>query len=399
VLQVAHGGEHQHGVPLGRGRGGQSEGLRPAVQHHRARQGGGHQLVLHRDTLALGVLEAAPFHTGRNRERSRPVREERQGEAVLTHILQAEGALGRAGEPAVLDFQPDLPSDGLAGEVAHQGDGPGLLAHAQRARQRQRHLQGLGRWLGTAAHAHPGVAGDRCRRGPPGREVVRQHQVHAGPAIAARGHEGGPVGRVLEVLAHLVVVIGLEVAAFRLFEAPHRALAAQQIVEAPVRRSRAQHAVAARGMEEAHGIGMQFLAQRVDGFVHHAHAEVGGGGLPGGIRDGHRDLHGLAGLVALLVRGDGHGQAAVPLGHADGHLHQLAAALGHDLEHGPDIGLHGRSDGDVHQRRGARHRAALPLAQALMLDGPVQGELRSGQLHEDVGDVAGLVLGLVGGGA
>ena len=203
------------------------------------------------------------------------------------------------------------------------------------------------------------------------------------------------MGRVLEVLAHLVVVIRLEVAALGLLEAPDRTLAVQHVMKAPVRGARTQDAVAPSGMEEAHGIGIQLLAEGIDGLVHHTHAEVGGSGLASGIGHRHGDLHGLARLVAFLVCGHGHLQPSVPLGHPDGHFDELAPPLGHDLEDRPGIGLHGGGDGDFHQGRGARDGAALALTQGLTFEGPVQGELGAGQLHEDAGRVTGLVFGLV----
>ena len=50
-------------------------------------------------------------------------------------------------------------------------------------------------------------------------------------------------------------------------------------------------------------------------------------------------------------------------------------------------------------RRGALHQARLALAQVFVLHGPVEGQLGPGQLHQDPGGLARLVLALVGAGA
>ncbi|OQA33104.1 MAG: hypothetical protein BWY56_02114 [Acidobacteria bacterium ADurb.Bin340] len=391
LLQLAHGREHDGGRALGPGRRGDVQRPGRAVHHQGAGNGGGHQGLEDRHPLLFAILQAAAFHPGRHHEGARLVRGEAHGEAVLALVLQPEGAFGGALQAAVLHLEPHAAFEGAPAEVAHQGDGPGGVALGEGAGHREAHLQGLGSGAGGPAHAHLGGRGHGQGRGAPGREVVRQGQIHGGLAIGPHRHEGRPVGRVLEVLADLLVV-GLELALGGLLEGAHIPGAAQEVEEAPVGGAAAHHQVAAHRVEEAEGIRVQLRGEGVDGFIHHPHAQVRPGGTALVVLHGNGHPHGPAGFVAVTVGAHLHLEALVHLGHPQGHLHHLAAAVVEDLEHGPGVGLVGLPQGDLHHGGGARHLAQVPLAQALALQGPAQGEVGLRQAHQHLGRIAHAVL-------
>ena len=129
VFQVAHGREDEGCAPLGHRRCGDSQALCAAIQDHGTGERGGDQLIQHRDTLALGILEIASLHPGRDDQGPGLVREERQGQAELALILEAEAGFRVAREATVLHIELDLALEGLARKIAHQGDGPSFFTH------------------------------------------------------------------------------------------------------------------------------------------------------------------------------------------------------------------------------------------------------------------------------